>query len=91
MRIVSWNCAVGFAKKRPLVEALKPDIAVLPETSQRDIEETEAPFKALVGSQPGKGLGIVGFTNRSYMLHEAGTLLPWHIPLSVDGLKVIGL
>ncbi|WP_223252959.1 endonuclease/exonuclease/phosphatase family protein [Arthrobacter sp. AFG7.2] len=91
MRIVSWNCAMGFAKKRPLVEALNPDIASLPEASQRDIEETEAPFKAWVGSNPHKGLGIVGFTNRSYRLHEAGMLLPWHIPFSVDGLNVIGL
>ncbi|WP_411375738.1 endonuclease/exonuclease/phosphatase family protein [Arthrobacter sp. MPF02] len=91
MRIVSWNCAMGFAKKRPLVEALKPDIAILPETSQRHIEETDAPFKAWVGSNPHKGLGVVGFANRSYMLHEAGALLPWHIPFSVDGLNVIGL
>lgn len=91
MRIISWNCAMGFAKKRHLVQALNPDIAILPETSQRDIEETEAPFKAWVGSNPHKGLGIVGYTNRSYTLHEAGTLLPWHIPFSVDGLNVIGL
>lgn len=82
---------MGFAKKRHLVQALNPDIAILPETSQRDIEETQAPFKAWVGSNPHKGLGIVGFTNRSYTLHEACTLLPWHIPFSVDGPNVIGL
>lgn len=82
---------MGFAKKRPLVEALKPDIAILAETSQRHIMETEAPFKAWVGSNPHKGLGVVGFTNRSYMLHEADAHLPWHIPFSVDGLNIIGL
>ncbi|WP_231377442.1 endonuclease/exonuclease/phosphatase family protein [Arthrobacter sp. 162MFSha1.1] len=91
MRIVSWNCAMGFAKKRALVEALKPDIAILAETSQRHIAETEATFKAWVGSNPHKGLGVIGFTNRSYMLHEADALLPWHIPFTVDGLNIIGL
>ena len=71
MRIVSWNCAMGFSKKRHLIEALKPDVAILPETSERHIKETEARFKAWVGTNPHKGLGVVGFTDRSYMLHEA--------------------
>lgn len=82
---------MGFSKKRHLIEALKPDVAILPETSERHIEETEARFKAWVGTNPHKGLGIVGFTDRSYMLHEAGPLLPWHIPFTVDGLNIIGL
>lgn len=91
MRIVSWNCAMGFSKKRRLVQALKPDVAILPEVSQRHIAETVAPFKAWVGSNPHKGLGVVGFTDRSYYQHEAGALLPWHIPFTVDGMNVIAL
>jgi len=91
MRIVSWNCAMGFAKKRPLVEALRPDVAILAETSQKHIEETDAPFKAWVGSNPHKGLGVIGFTNRAYMTHAADALLPWHIPFSVDDLNIIAL
>lgn len=91
MRIVSWNCAMGFSKKRFLVEALKPDVAILPEVSQRHIADTDAPFKAWVGSNPHKGLGVIGFTNRSYALHEDDRLLPWHIPFSVDGINIIGL
>lgn len=91
MRIVSWNCAMGFSKKRSLVEALEPDIAVLAEVSEKHIAETDAPFKAWVGSNPNKGLGVIGFTNRSYALHDAGSLLPWHIPFRVDGMNIIGL
>lgn len=91
MRIVSWNCAMSFAKKRHLIEALKPDIAILAETAERHIAETEAPFKSWVGSNPHKGLGVIGFANRSYMLHETDALLPWHIPFTVDGLNIIGL
>jgi hypothetical protein len=82
---------MGFSKKRHLVEALQPDVAILPEVSQRHIAETNAPFKAWVGSNQHKGLGVLGFTNRSYVLHEAGGLLPWHIPFTVDGMNIIGL
>lgn len=82
---------MGFDRKRPLVEALEPDVIILPEVSQRHIAETDAPFKTWVGSNPNKGLGVIGFTNRSYALHEAGRLLPWHIPFTVDGVNIIAL
>ncbi|WP_343998353.1 endonuclease/exonuclease/phosphatase family protein [Pseudarthrobacter sulfonivorans] len=91
MRIVSWNCAMGYAKKRWLVEALQPDVAVLPEVSQKHIAETDAPFNAWIGSNPHKGLGVIGFTDRSYVLHDAGRLLPWHIPFTVDGVNIVAL
>lgn len=82
---------MGFSKKRHVIEALKPDVVILPEVSQRHITESIAPFKAWVGSNPHKGLGVIGFTNRSYVLHEAGRLLPWHIPFTVDRLNIIGI
>jgi len=34
MRIVVWNCRMGFDKKRDVLYALKPDVAVIPECSQ---------------------------------------------------------
>jgi hypothetical protein len=34
MRIVVWNCRMGFGKKRDILYALKPDISVIPECSQ---------------------------------------------------------
>ena len=37
MRIVSWNCNMGFEKKRDVLMSLKPDIAVLQECSAKDI------------------------------------------------------
>lgn len=89
MRIVSWNCAMGFSKKRPLIDALQADVAILPEVSRRDISEIEAPFRAWVGSNPHKGLGVIA--RRSYVLHEADGLLPWHITFTVDGTNIIGL
>lgn len=91
MRIVSWNCAMGLAKKRHLIEALHPDIAILAEVSEKAIEESVAPFKAWVGSNPNKGLGVVGFADRTYERHEPERQLPWHIPFTVDGMNIIGL
>lgn len=44
----------------------------------------------MVGSNPHKGLGVIGFTDRSYGLREAGRL-PWHIPFTVDGRNIIAL
>lgn len=82
---------MGFAKKQFLVEALEPDVAILPEVSQCHIAEADVPFKAWVGSNPHKSLGVIGFTDRSYTLHEAGRFLPWHIPFTVDGLNIIAL
>lgn len=28
MRIISWNCSMAFYKKRHLIEALLPDVAI---------------------------------------------------------------
>jgi hypothetical protein len=38
MRIVVWNCRMGFGKKRDVLYALKPDVAVIPECSQDAIK-----------------------------------------------------
>jgi len=34
VRIVVWNCRMGFSKKRDVLYAPKPDLAVIPECSQ---------------------------------------------------------
>jgi len=34
LRIVVWNCRMGFAKKRELLYALEPDVAVITECSE---------------------------------------------------------
>ncbi|MHA7156212.1 endonuclease/exonuclease/phosphatase family protein [Arthrobacter sp. TMN-50] len=88
---MSWNCAMGFTKKQHLIEALQPDIAVLAEVSLKAMTDSDAPFKTWVGSNPNKGLGVLGFTDRTYFEYEAGQLLPWHIPFSVDGMNIIAL
>ena len=44
MRIVTWNCSMAFYKKRHLLDALLPDVAVIQEVSKKDIEGGEYPF-----------------------------------------------
>lgn len=82
---------MGYAKKARAGGGASPDVAVLQEVSQKHIAESDAPFKAWVGSNPHKGLGVIGFTDRSYIPHEAGRLLPWHVPFIVDGVNIVAL
>jgi exonuclease III len=92
MRIVSWNCSMAFYKKRHLIEALLPDVAIIQEVAKKDIVNTEFPFGAWAGSNPNKGLGVIGFRPASYKITEtADPALPWHIPFSVHGLNIVAL
>lgn len=82
---------MGFAKKRHLLEALEPDVAILQAVSLKAITESDAPFNTWVGSKPSKGLGVLGYTDRDFEEHLAGSLLPWHLLLTVDGLHIVAL
>jgi len=94
MRIVSWNCNMGFEKKRDALLSLKPDIVVLQECSAQAIEQTDAPFKHWIGSNKHKGMAILGFTNHAYQLDSSYTEeWPWFLPVRVDDvpLHILGL
>src|SRR5260370_10349500 len=94
MRIVSWNCNMGFEKKRDVVMSLKPDILVLQECSAKDIANTDAPFKHWVGSHNNKGMAIIGFANHEYIIDSSYTEeWPWCIPVRVEDvpLHILGL
>ena len=94
MRIVSWNCNMGFEKKRDAVMSLQPDIVVLQECSAKDIASTNAPFKHWVGSNKHKGMAIIGFANHEYTIDGLYTEeWPWFLPLRVDDvpLHLLGL
>lgn len=94
MRIVSWNCNMGFEKKRDVVMDLRPDILVLQECSAKDIANTDAPFKHWIGSNPKKGMAIIGFANYEYTIDSSYTEeLPWFLPVRVENvpLHILGL
>lgn len=94
MRIVSWNCNMGFAKKRDVVMSLRPDILVLQECSAKDIANTNASFKHWVGANPHKGMGIIGFASYTYSIDRSYTPeWPWFLPVCVEDvpLHILGL
>ena len=94
MRIISWNCNMGFEKKRDLVMSLQPDILVLQECSAKDIANTDAPFKHWIGSNPQKGMAIIGFANYEYTVDNSYTPeWPWFLPVRIEDvhLHILGL
>jgi len=94
MRIVSWNCNMGFEKKRDALLSFQPDIVILQECSAKAIEQTVAPFKHWVGSNRNKGMAILGFARHAYQLDPSYTEeWPWFIPVRVDDvpLHILGL
>jgi endonuclease/exonuclease/phosphatase family metal-dependent hydrolase len=96
MRIVSWNCNMGFEKKRWMVMSLQPDILVVQECSEKDIARVDAPFKQWVGSNTRKGLGIIGFADYKYAVDSSYTEeWPWFLPVRVEmegiPLHILGL
>ena len=85
---------MSFARKRALILNLKPDILILSEVSQKDIAETPADFKHWIGSNPHKGLAILGFGDHDYNINDNYTdELPWIIPLEITepNLHILGL
>ena len=62
MRLLVWNCARGIRTKWHLVEELQPDVAVIPECSQRD-RLTGLEFGSMLwtGRNPDIGLAVFGF------------------------------
>jgi exonuclease III len=62
MRLISWNCHDGFAKKSSALLSLEPDIAVLSEVKANHLEELD-PFPNFVfaGAAPHKGVAVVSW------------------------------
>lgn len=80
---------MSFGRKRELVLALQPDVLILQEVARRDIDDLPATFTHWVGSNPHKGLAIVGFGEHEYELDASHTdELPWFIPLRIMDLNL---
>jgi hypothetical protein len=83
LRITTWNCQGGFARKASHLDVLKPDIAVIQEMTSPGPDQ---PDRVWFGDNGGKGLGVVandGFRLRK-LASEPGT--PKYVePLLVSG------
>lgn len=90
MRIVAWNCRMGFAKKRELLYNLRPDIAVISECSDDSmlVCKQDGFDSCWWGENKNKGLGVL--VRRPWALECVGKpgLQPrqrWIAPVRVRG------
>lgn len=85
MRIATWNCQMRLDKKVDALLSLKPNVAVVPECSEKSaIALREIGFNTLwFGSNPHKGLGI--FCRAEWSLRAlAQPDQKWIAPVMVD-------
>jgi exodeoxyribonuclease-3 len=90
MRIVAWNCRMGFAKKRDLLYRLCPDIAVISECSRDSMlaSEQDGYDSRWWGENKNKGLGVLA--RKPWTLEGIGKpgpqpLQKWIAPVRVQG------
>ncbi len=84
MRIVTWNCQMGFDKKAGALLSLRPDVAVILECSQSAATAFEQHgFESLwFGSNPHKGVGV--FSRKGWALRALSQPKhQWIVPIRV--------
>jgi exodeoxyribonuclease III len=86
MRIVVWNCRMGFGKKRELLYALKPDIAVIPECSQDAVNlcNGDGYSGCWWGDKKHKGLAVIAAKQWTVEVGRPPTQ-KWIAPVKVRG------
>jgi exodeoxyribonuclease III len=85
MRIVTWNCQMGFDKKADALLSLNPDVAVVPECSEKSaVALRQRGYETLwFGSNPRKGLGV--FCRRGWSIRAlAQPQQKWIVPIEVN-------
>jgi hypothetical protein len=97
MKIVAWNCNMGFHKKYETLLALDPDVAIIPECANIDfLKQSATDFKSTsaiwIGDNPRKGLGVFAFGQFSAALADCykDQLCPFIAPITIDG-RLFGL
>jgi endonuclease/exonuclease/phosphatase family metal-dependent hydrolase len=80
---------MAYAAKQQAVLSLHPDVVILQECSQKDIKASGATFSHWVGTNPHKGLAVLGFGNHVYSIDTSSThTIPWFIPLRIDDMQL---
>jgi exodeoxyribonuclease III len=94
MKIITWNCNMAFRKKAVFIQALKPDILIVPECEHPDKlkfdKGTKLPTAVFWhGTNLNKGIGIFSYSGFTFKLHKSHNPAFRHIlPLVVTGGKV---
>lgn len=82
MRLITWNCKGAFTRKRPAIEALHPDVLVVPEAEKLSTLRSVQWF----GENPKKGLAVLSYGEYSLDVHDAyDPRHRWIVPIQVSG------
>jgi exonuclease III len=86
VRIVVWNCRMGFAKKREVLYALEPDVAVVPECSQDAAKlcADDGYSTCWWGDNKNKGLAVIAAKPWALKTGSPPTQ-KWVAPVTVSG------
>jgi len=80
---------MAYAAKQQAILSFEPDAVILQECSQRDVKASGATFFHWVGTNPHKGLAVLGFGNHVYSIDASSTnTIPWFIPLRIDDMQL---
>ena len=76
LRLASWNCAMALHDKHARLQALAPDIAIIPECAEPDILRRKSPdfrFSDVEwhGENRDKGLGVFSFGEWRLRRHQS--------------------
>lgn len=84
-KIGTWNCRMGFDRKRAAAEKLGCDVLVVPECSSKPALSREAgvSFEWKKGRFSSKGLGVFGFRGWRLEPVKETTPLPWVLPVRI--------
>ena len=89
MKILLWNCCNGLAneEKVSLIKKLQPDIAIVPEIREGDIEKVQPSSSIWVtnnhtGNRP-KGLGVLAFNGGVLHLEPHDEEMEIFLPIRV--------
>lgn len=85
---------MAYAAKQEAILAFQPDVLIIQECSERDLKQSGATFSHWVGSNPHKGLGVLGFGEHTYSLDSSYTdEYPWFVPFRIDDkrLNILGI
>ena len=90
LRLVSWNCQSGFHKKLPVLESLKPDVAVIQEVTEKALEMLELGRRARwEGAKGKKGLAVILFNDFKFLKPKKHKVVnQYFLPTKISNGKV---
>ena len=88
MKLITWNCARGFDKKKALIFSTNPNIAVIQECSRKSTESPAYDGYEAVWTDGNPNIGMGVFYKKDWTLRRLEKTtngIEWVIPFEVTG------